>query len=72
MHFINIFWKNDLLPILIFNLILAAFEYLSNYDHFIVSNTLKKLQDLGKPEMPLAKKEEFNLATSNFSEFQVN
>ena len=71
MHFIIIL-KNYLLPSLIFNSIPAAFEYLSDYDHFIVAKTLEKLQDMGKPEMPQAKREEHEDATSSFYEFQVN
>ena len=69
MHFIIIL-TNDLLPRLNFSTP-AAFEYLSDYDHFIVSKTLKNLQDMGQPEMPQAKREEHELATSSFYEFQV-
>ena len=51
--------------------ILSAFEYLSDFDHYIVAKTLKKLNDMNSHDKTSAVKKEYKKAIKTFRSFQV-
>ena len=45
---------------------------MSDYDHYIVARTLKKLNDMNHHDMTAAKRAEYRAAIKDFKSFQVN
>ena len=53
------------------NPIFSAFEYLSNFDHYIVANTLKELNFWGTYEARAEDRERHKSIMKNFTTFTV-
>ena len=53
------------------NPIFSAFEYLSDFDHYIVANTLKELHNWGSYEAKQNQRDEHKEIMKNFTTFTV-